>query len=392
MYMYLQIDVALYDRGLVGKPFSYLVPATQAHLCGSSIIVPMGNHLHRAVVLRVGKYTEEHELTIIENPEVMVSGLLSLIQCDLILYMAATYLSPIHKVLRLFVPEKIWNGTFEAKRHVSVQLAAPDLYTLNSRMKAMLAMEEYMKEKADVSKKELVRHFSPASYKKAVSLGMLLETSGCMETTSEDTPPSPLRNMTVEQQHVYDEILKHPEKSYLLHGVTGAGKTEIYLHLAAYYALQDKQTLLIVPEIVLTPQLRLYFSKIFGSKISIFHSKLSEGERLQEWCRVKEGETIIVLGSRSAFFAPFQNLGLVVIDEEHEWTYKNEQNPRYYIHTIAYYIHGTMNEQGIHNTLLLGSATPRVETYARTFAKKNSLHLLTLDKKIFEQTAKSLEK
>lgn len=371
----------------MGEAFSYRVEGTyNTDLVGSVIKVPMGKNTHRAIVLAAREQVGSESLTLIEKPEVLLSNLLTLIQCELILFMAAKYFSPLHKVLRLFVPEKIWNGAFVPKRAVSVSLASSERYTLSARMKTMLAMEAYMHGKEGVAKAEIVARFSAQSYKKAVELGMLQEEYGALETVFEDRDAIEPRVLTKEQQDIYDTVITHPDRAYLLHGVTGAGKTEIYLHLALYYAKQKKQTLLIVPEIVLTPQLRMYFSKIFGAKISIFHSKLSEGERLQEWHRVKQGESVIILGSRSAFFAPFQDLGLIVVDEEHEWTYKNEQNPRYYIHSVAYHLHEQMHSVGKQCTLLFGSATPRVETYARTFSKTHPIYLLTLAQKIFEQT------
>ena len=243
------------------------------------------------------------------------------------------------------------------------------------------------------TKKEILQHVSSQTYKKALEIGMIQEQKGALLPTYVSKETVQPRSLTVEQQEIFETIIANPAKPYLIHGVTGAGKTEIYLHLALHYAAQGKQTLVVVPEIVLTPQLRTYFSNIFGSRISIFHSKLSEGERLQEWTRVKEGESVVVLGSRSAFFAPFHNLGLIVIDEEHEWTYKNEQNPRYYLHTRALYVHELSKSMAQDCALVLGSATPRVETYARTFSQKHPVHLLTLDKKIFEQrqTSTSLE-
>ncbi len=380
-----QIEVALYDRGLAGALFSYTV-TTDQDLVGSVITVPFGKtHARGLVVLQHEELGNAEHILEIEEVTILHQKLLGSVQCKLLYFIGKRYLSPMHKVLRLFIPEKIWTDSYKPKRDIHVSLRGREEYDLNPRMKALLAMEAHLSG-SRFTKKEVLTHVSSQTYKKALEMGMIQEAEGSLLPTYISKETVEPRSLTVEQKEIFDAITKDPTRPYLIHGVTGAGKTEIYLHLALHYAKQGKQTLVVVPEIVLTPQLRTYFSNIFGSRISIFHSKLSEGERLQEWTRVKEGESIVVLGSRSAFFAPFHNLGLIVIDEEHEWTYKNEQNPRYYLHTLALYMHEMTKETGHTCSLVLGSATPRVETYARTFSQKHPIHLLTLDKKIFEQT------
>ncbi|MFO8184427.1 MAG: DEAD/DEAH box helicase family protein, partial [Candidatus Aegiribacteria sp.] len=135
--------------------------------------------------------------------------------------------------------------------------------------------------------------------------------------------------LTKEQKVALDIIIQSDNKFALIHGITGSGKTEIYLHLVEKYMNTNKQTMLIVPEISLTPQMVEYFQRIFGNKVAILHSRLTEKEKSLEWLRIYFENTPIIIGPRSAIFAPVKNLGLIILDEEHEFSYKQEQNPRY---------------------------------------------------------------
>ena len=152
-------------------------------------------------------------------------------------------------------------------------------------------------------------------------------------------------------------------KSLLLHGVTGSGKTEIYLQAISQILQKGKEAIVLVPEISLTPQMVRRFKERLGSKVAVLHSGLSSGERFDEWQRIRNGESPVVIGARSAIFAPSSQIGLIIIDEEHESSYKQEENPKYHARTIAKW-----RAKNIKLVLILGSATPAVESYylART--------------------------
>lgn len=158
---------------------------------------------------------------------------------------------------------------------------------------------------------------------------------------------------------------------FLLHGVTGSGKTEVYLQAIDHVMKEGKEAIVLVPEISLTPQMVNRFKGRFGSDVAVMHSALSKGERFDEWRKIQRKEVKVVVGARSAVFVPFENLGLIIIDEEHEASYKQEDHPRY--HTIDVAI-----ERAKHHKcpVILGSATPTLETYAR--AKKGVYHLLEM--------------
>jgi len=191
------------------------------------------------------------------------------------------------------------------------------------------------------------------------------------------TPKSGAANTTLteQQQTAYDGLLalyqsKKPAAA-LLRGVTGSGKTAVYLHLIDQMIADDKTAIVLVPEISLTPQLMGSFTARFGERVAVLHSALSLGERYDEWKRIRSGEASVVVGTRSAVFAPVQNLGLIVIDEEQEHTYKSEQSPRYHARDVAKYRCAQENA-----LLVMGSATPSIETaYATETGRYHAFHL-----------------
>ena len=178
------------------------------------------------------------------------------------------------------------------------------------------------------------------------------------------------------QKEIFDKIVKNynTEKfnEYLLHGVTGSGKTEIYIKLVEETLKNGKDAIVLVPEIILTPQIEKKFKKIFNDNIAVIHSRLNTKEKYNEWKKIKDGKVKICLGTRSAIFAPFENLGIIIIDEEHENSYKQTESPRYDAKDIA-------KKRGVYNkcTVVYASATPSVDLYYN-FEKNNSSNLLTL--------------
>ncbi|HHW92678.1 MAG TPA: primosomal protein N' [Firmicutes bacterium] len=175
--------------------------------------------------------------------------------------------------------------------------------------------------------------------------------------------PPPERLMS-QQEAACRAIIKSLEEGefarYLLHGVTGSGKTEVYLQVIAKNLEYGRGAVVLVPEISLTPQMVARFRHRFGDKVALLHSRLSPGEKSEEWWRICRGEAPIVVGARSAVFAPVPALGLIIIDEEHDSSYKQEENPRYQTREVAEF---RAREEG--TVLLLGSATPAVESYYR---------------------------
>lgn len=176
---------------------------------------------------------------------------------------------------------------------------------------------------------------------------------------------------------IHESYCSQDKKPILIFGRTGSGKTELYLRACALAIERGKKAIVLVPEIALVPQTLQRFYERFGDRLAIYHSRMSVGERYDQWHKILHGQADIVIGSRSALFAPISNLGLIIVDEEHEYSYKQDMTPRYHAVTVAEKYCEIMN-----SLLIIGSATPRLETYWQ--AKKNHFQLIRLSKTISE--------
>lgn len=182
-------------------------------------------------------------------------------------------------------------------------------------------------------------------------------------------------SLNAEQQVAVETILQSVQEqqsqTYLLEGITGSGKTEVYLQVIAEVLNQGKTAIMLVPEISLTPQMVQRFKSRFGEHVAVMHSGLSQGEKYDEWRKIERGEAEVVVGARSAIFAPVENIGVIIIDEEHEASYKQEETPRYHARDLAIW-----RSEYHHCPVVLGSATPSLESRAR--AQKNVYQRLRL--------------
>lgn len=179
---------------------------------------------------------------------------------------------------------------------------------------------------------------------------------------------------TEEQKNAIDTIKNAQSGVFLIHGVTGSGKTEVYLQLVEEVIKKGRQAIVLVPEISLTPQITDRFYKRFGSVVAVMHSALSLGERYDEYRRIKSGEAKVVVGARSAVFAPVKDLGIIIIDEEHEYSYKSETTPKYHAAEIA-----ALRAESFCCPLVMASATPSAESYYK--AKNGEYTLIELTKR-----------
>lgn len=188
--------------------------------------------------------------------------------------------------------------------------------------------------------------------------------------------------LSEEQRQAFEGLnalcLTNKPEAALLYGVTGSGKTQVYIRLIEETLSRGKTALVLVPEIILTPQLLRIFTSHFGEKVALLHSMLRSGERYDEWKRARNGEASVVIGTRSAIFAPLKNLGLIILDEEQETSYKSENVPRYHARDVAKY--RCVQDKAL---LVLGSATPSVETMYQ--AKRGEIHLFQLTKRYNER-------
>jgi primosomal protein N' (replication factor Y) len=212
-----------------------------------------------------------------------------------------------------------------------------------------------------------------------------MEKQGVTRTVSEQIYRNPINapseqylpvSLNKEQAYIVQDFIHEYESgvrtNYLLHGVTGSGKTEVYMDIIAHVISKGKQVILLIPEIALTYQTVQRFYKRFGERITIMNSKMSQGERFDQSLRARNGEIDIIIGPRSALFTPFQKLGLIIIDEEHESSYKSETTPKYH----AIWVAGKRAEL-TGSSVILGSATPSIETFLQVQEGKMKLYSLT---------------
>ncbi|WP_226528249.1 primosomal protein N' [Metabacillus niabensis] len=301
------------------------------------------------------------------------------------------YLELIYKVKQKGKEKKIRM----VKLNCSIDQLAEKIKAVNTNAKKQLTVMTYFKENdiriIPVADLLAVTNVSDSTLKTLISKGILVEEykevyrDPYQDRLFEKTKALPLNN---EQQQAIAPILSAVENDdhhvFLMYGVTGSGKTEVYLQSIEAVLNNGKEAIVLVPEISLTPQMVNRFKGRFGSKVAVLHSGLSTGEKYDEWRKIQRKEVQLVVGARSAIFAPFENLGMIIIDEEHESSYKQEENPRYHARDVAIY-----RAEFHHCPVVLGSATPTLETFAR--AQKDVYKLLTLKERVNKRSMPSVE-
>lgn len=251
-----------------------------------------------------------------------------------------------------------------------------DISKVGKLTKTQQAILDKFKNCDKVIRKDLLE-ISPGGLKSLLDKGVLSSIMIEHYRVTYNEQITKIKTLIEEQQKIVDEVENSSDSVYLLHGVTGSGKTEVYMELIDSVLKQGKTAIVLVPEISLTPQMVKRFTIRFGDRIAALHSALSDGEKYDEWRRISNKEASIVIGARSALFAPVENLGLIVIDEEHSDSYKqDDSNPRY--SAIDMSIERAKLNPGC--KVIMGSATPSLESFARS--KKNIYHLLTLPNRI----------
>jgi primosomal protein N' (replication factor Y) len=258
---------------------------------------------------------------------------------------------------------------------------SPISLALQQKLQTILSL---FSEVPSLTKQEIIAKVPETAYalKRAVELGFLqVVTKEIFREAAGLKPPENVEppNLTNDQQEVLRNILptigKEKFRSFLLHGVTGSGKTEVYLQLTQAALDQKLGVIILVPEIALTPQLLQRVRSRFGQQVAVLHSSLSQGERMDQWRSLACGERRIVIGARSAIFAPLENLGLIIVDEEHDPSYKQDDRLPYHGRDLA-----ELRAKHSHAILLLGSATPEVSSYYKT--STTELQLLKMPSRI----------
>jgi len=232
----------------------------------------------------------------------------------------------------------------------------------------------FLRQNGAASAKELCGYLgiTPAVIQALVKKGAIAasDVGAAFLPPAQNILPAPIE-LTPSQQTAFEHLRNPSKPCALLFGVTGSGKTSVYLKLIDETLAKGRTVIVLVPEIGLTPQMLAIFTRRYGGDVALFHSALSVGERTESWKRARDGRASIVLGTRSAVFAPLQNIGLIVIDEEHEHSYKSEQSPRYHARDVA-----RMRAYKHNALLLLCSATPSMESYANALQGRWQLETL----------------
>lgn len=347
---------------------------------GIRVEVPFGNQTLEGFILEIKEDSNLDNLKyinkIIDKDIVLNKELL-----DLGKAMQKITLSTLISCYQVMLPKAL-----KAKKKVLINKKYDTFYRLNKNYNYKLNSTQSkivsLFLKTDLVKRKDIVEISPSSLKTLVKNNVLIEEKKEHYRLEYDNKSDDIKKLTLDQKKVVDSVKLNESQTYLLHGVTGSGKTEVYIKLIEKVLLQDKTAIVLVPEISLTPQMVNRFSEVFGNKIAALHSALSEGEKYDEWRRINRGEVSIVIGARSAVFAPLNNIGIIIIDEEHSDSYKQDNNPRYDARQIAILRSKTNN-----CPVLMGSATPSLESYAR--AVKGVYKLLSLPNRV---NGKSLPK
>ncbi len=298
---------------------------------------------------------------------------------DLMHKMCAYYHLKYIDVLRLFIPSEMRTGKVKSlSRKILEFVGDKDTVAKNIRKNAKNQLEllEFLEKNKKYYKTDLCNQFTSVAVSKFIDLGVLLEDK---EEYLRAPDYVKKENKTVVhtqlQNRAIDEILSKRNNTHLLFGVTGSGKTEVYMSVIEHIISENKTAIMLVPEISLTPQVLANFKARFGQEVAILHSGLSSGERFDEWRRIRLGLAKIVVGARSAIFAPLQNLGIIIIDEEHEQSYNSESNPRYFTKDVAEF-----RKNYNKCPLVLGSATPSLESFLK--AEKGEYNLIEMPTRV----------
>lgn len=390
MYANVIVDIS---HEKLDKTFQYSIP--DELLCdirpGVCVDIPFGSRTITGYVIEVTDKPEYDPAR--TKPLIGIKADSVAVEAKLIALAAwirRNYGSTMNQALKTVIPVKK-----QAKEQVSRSIA---LKIDKVKARAQLALCEAKKQKA---KARLFRalidaddgarlEYSFVTGKLSVSAATIraLEQSGFIEVITQTGYRNPVEHMSVD---TYDKVLNAAQQSvvdaiesdiaaglrntYLIKGVTGSGKTEVYMELIAHCIQSGRQAIVLIPEIALTYQTVMRFFARFGNRVSIINSRLSNGERYDQFERAKNGDIDIMIGPRSALFTPFSNLGLIIIDEEHENSYKSESVPRYHAREVA--IEYARMSDAI---VVLGSATPSVDSYYK--AKTGVYRLLELDKRV----------
>ncbi len=358
----------------VDRVFDYVIPSDMTVQPGMRVAVNFAGRDTEGFVLAVKEKSDYEKLKPIErvlDEEVLIIPALF----SLISFLRKKYHLRYADVLRLFVPAVLRSGKVNPQIITYAKLNEKSDYEPSSRAVKQKEAVEYLKDNEIENLTVLRKKFGGSAVNALVENGALTlsKIRAMRKPTSESVEKRTVDLLPPQINAV--ETVTNGKGVFLLHGVTGSGKTEVYMHLIQRQLDTGKRAIMLVPEISLTPQILKLFRSRFGEKVAILHSGLTEGERFDEWQRILMGDADVVVGARSAIFAPVKDVGLIIIDEEHDGSYVSESNPRYDTFGVA------RERAKIENAkLLVGSATPSIETYTR--AKGGEITLIEMGERV----------
>lgn len=374
------VDVA---NSNVDKIFEYNVPKHLNISKGDRVLLPFGNRVIEGYVIALESFSE-YPLEKIKDIKTKLDNypLIKEELIDLCFYLRQKNHLRMVDTIKLCIPYQIRKGTKEKLEKFCIltddeHLLNEFITLLRKNSKNILACINYLKNIGRESLSKLNNKFSNFSVSKLIDNKILIVQSKIVYRKTKDllTRENKKVVLTKNQNEIVKKITLSKFDTFLLHGVTGSGKTEVYLNIIEKCINNGKTAIMLVPEISLTPQMASIFESRFGSNVAVLHSGLSNGEKFDEWNKIYKREVKIVIGARSAIFAPVENLGVIIIDEEHDNSYISETNPRYNTADVA-----TFRAKYNNCPILLGSATPSVETYLK--AQKGEYSLLELPNRV----------
>jgi len=372
----------------VDKVFDYLIPAPLASqiAVGKRVLVPFNNREITGFVMGL----KEESSVMGVKPICRVLDHDSVINADLVelaKWIANRYFCQQVQVLKSLLPEKIKSFKTNETNYYSLSGSQEELRETFEKAKVRAPVQFAVLEYLAKQREQPVEHSQLKAELGQVNIALkALIDKGLVKSQQGIANLDPFQNREFvrtfnlipnEEQaraikDISGAIQSNEYSSWLLYGITGSGKTEVYLQAIAQALQLKKDSIVLVPEISLTPQTVGRFKERFGNLVAVFHSKLTAGERLDQWWKIKTGQVKIVVGARSAIFAPFSNLGLIIIDEEHETSYKQEETPRYHTKEVA-----MRRGQLTNSVLVLGSATPSLESFYEAENQQHQLLSLT---------------
>ncbi len=374
MFARVVVDIA---NDAVDKIFDYVaIPNTQI---GMRVKVPFAHRNVLGYVVDLKETTEVDQTkikSIIENLESVPKLKPEILK--LCSFLAEHFFLRLSDCIKLVLPSCVRLDSQKEQNTYSLSLLKDVESAINiigKRAKNQVALVSFLSEQGEVDFSKSVELFGRSSVNALIEKGIILKTAKRKMRSPEISQTTQQKHvLTVSQQNAVDSI-SGMNKTFLLQGVTGSGKTEVYMSIIEKALAENQTAIMLVPEISLTPQMMNRFNSRFPGIVAVLHSGLSDGERFDEWDRIFSGNAKVVLGARSALFAPLENLGVIIIDEEHDGSYVSESNPRFFAHDAAEF-------RARYNAcpLVLGSATPSLESSKK--ARDGDYSLVELPERI----------